>query len=406
MIALHSNRQRHSPARPTAARRGMIALVAVISLVVVMGAVAVAVDHLWLSTAEVELRTAAEAAALAAAAEIVGDSLLEEVMHWPDLLEAARQRAADVAAENLVAGEPLRLDTHVDADIVFGRLVFDQEALRTRFVRTGTAPTSVVVTGRRLRSRNNPVALFLSGVEGTADVVSSAEATWDDHLLGIRPLDDVPVPALPLAILARDPSGTRSDTWEKQIAQRAGGDRYSFDRSSGRVVEKPDGIPEILLRSKLPDGETSAANLVLIDAGNGLRPDRLCEQIARGLSAEELIEFDGEILPVRGAIRCASSAAFPGTAIEALQREIGRCRIIFLYEQHEPAGRAGYGRVACAGLAAGRVMRIERTGPHACEIVFQPGVLSTRTAVLATERGDARDDVPANQYIYKVQLTQ
>ncbi|MEX0716295.1 MAG: hypothetical protein WD066_06910 [Planctomycetaceae bacterium] len=386
----------------------MIALIVAISLVVVMGTVALALDRLWLDSADVELRTASEAAALAAAAAILDDSLLETEVRWPERLEAARRRAADVAAENLVAGTPLALDTAIEGDVVFGRLVFDEAELRTRFVQADHAPTTVVVTGRRMRSRNNPVGLFLSGASGVgeADVVASAEATWDDHVLGVRALENVPVPALPLAILARDPAGARDDTWEKRIAQRGGGDRFSFDPATGQVVEQPDGIPEIILRTKTSDGDADEANVVLIDVGSGLRSDRLAEQIARGLAAEHLAGFGGELLPIKRPIRMASSSAFPESALDALGMEIGRRRIGLLYENHESSGSMGYGRVDCVGLVAGRIMALERAGAYACEIVFQPGVMSTRTAVLATEHGDAREDVPANQYVYKVRLTQ
>jgi hypothetical protein len=89
----------------------------VVALVVTLCAVALVLDRLWLDAATAELRTASDAAAMAAAGELIHDDLLKETYDSTERIEAARQRAKDVAGQNLVAGEPVELDASPDGDV-------------------------------------------------------------------------------------------------------------------------------------------------------------------------------------------------------------------------------------------------------------------------------------------------
>ena len=136
-------------------RRGMLTPMIAFALVVVMAAVALLLDRLWLDAAAVELVTCAEASALAAAGELANDDLLQTHFDSKRRITAARRAAVDVAYQNRVCGSPVTLDSSASGDVRFGRLVLDPETGETRFLETIHDPTSVMVTGRKTKSRNN-----------------------------------------------------------------------------------------------------------------------------------------------------------------------------------------------------------------------------------------------------------
>ncbi len=106
-------------------RRGFTTPAVAIALLVVMAGLALVLDRLWLDTADLELTTAAEAAALAAASELANDDLLK-LNAVPELrFERARAAAAWIASQNLVAGSPVVLNTDPEGYIRLGRLLLD-----------------------------------------------------------------------------------------------------------------------------------------------------------------------------------------------------------------------------------------------------------------------------------------
>jgi hypothetical protein len=80
--------------------------------------------------------------------------------------------------------------------------------------------------------------------------------------------------------------------------------------------------------------------------------------------------------------------------------------VCLLYESFSVSSSSGWGNLNCCGLVAGRILQISRGSGETREIVFQPGVLVTRTAVLAFAPGTAPAGSATNPYIYKLALTQ
>jgi hypothetical protein len=389
-------------------RRGLLTPVIAIALLVVMAGVALVLDRLWIESAMAELTTCAEASALAAAGELACDDLLRQEPDFELCLKRGRARAYDIAARNLVAGKPVFLDASLQGDIRFGRIVRNAESGRLRFLETKNNPLCVLVTAHRTRSRNNPVALLCRAVthQPAADAVERAEASIDNRVLGLRPYTGVRVPALPLAILDADPSTNRSDTWNEQIERRAGGDRYAFDPTTGRVSQEADGIPEIVLKSMKLKGNASEANVLLANLGTNLRSARLTRQIERGWSSSDLSEFGGALMLDGETPVLTIGALIAREQVHTLETMVGRCRICLLYRDHEATGHAGFGRARCVGFIAGRIMSIRALEQEACEIVFQPAVVTTRTAVLSANFPDTTDSNEIrNRYVYKLHLT-
>ena len=99
-------------------------------------------------------------------------------------------------------------------------------------------------------------------------------------------------------------------------------------------------------------------------------------------------------------------AAFGSDVASLLRPTIGWPRIILLYSKHTPTNGAGLGTVRTVEPAAGRVMDVRTNDDGTTRILFQPTVVTTRTAVLSTEHdSDAVRLLTPNKYIYKLQLT-
>lgn len=163
--------------------------------------------------------------------------------------------------------------------------------------------------------------------------------------------------------------------------------------------------------SCIPPGLTQpldAANTLLIDIGSGLHHYELARQIRTGLDVADLVDFGGELRIDQGPYRLECDAQFTD-AIEPLAEMIGRRRIAFLYVDPVTGETDSLGELTVTRLVAIRVMDIRAGEDGSFEIVAQPCVMTTRTALL-TDPGAPWDGTPeerasANPYIFKLQLT-
>lgn len=383
-------------------------------ILVVCVAAALVFDRLWLDAARVELTVSAEAAALAAAGRLAHDDRLRTDADGEALIEIARLTAADIAADNRVAGHPVQLDPSTDGDIRFGVVTEEPTTGEPIFIETNHNPTSVIVKAQAVRSRGNGVALFFRQLTGvhTGNVISYAEATIDNRVVGFRSVLNAKVPAFPLGILESDTINSREDTWQRQIVEQQGQDQFGYDDTTHAVFNGPDGIREIVLtyeprssnvstQSSESEATQSSPNFQVIDLGNGLFEEACRRQVLEGLSVDDLANLGGDFvlngspLPIDGA-----DNMFPYLLNEFTQM-IGHKRICVLYQDDSVSNQSGIGRLQATQLVAGRILAINGDENTRTEIVFQPTVVSTRTAIV-----DA--SIPqdlANPYIFKLNLT-
>ncbi|MDA0285078.1 MAG: hypothetical protein O3B13_18620 [Planctomycetota bacterium] len=440
-------RQRQTNRVQNSKRRGSMALAAMMSLLVIVGGVAVALDRLWLDSAQTELEAAVEAAALRGGQFLACDDLLRPESDIAARLERAREAAGDIASKNLIAGNPVELDITPEGDIRFGRLVHRGRTGDDVFLETNDRPTSVVVRAVHSRARNNPVAMFLKSVIGNkeADVAALSEATIDNQVVGLQPLADVPVPVLPIAILRGgsggdrrgedgprgegrrhgngdandrgDDEGNLSESWTSQIDDREGGDQYRFDELTGQITEEPDGIPEIRVRSAVRRGNPKQANVHLFVVNQSSSLQQLVSQVRSGWSESDMPGHLSTMRLDEGSHEFETVNGINGSMPQVLRELIGECRILFLYDRFLPAGRSGAGRIQIEQAVAGRILSVTELDDECCELIIQPGVLTTRTALLASESGSSTTGSStqsgvvgaprqlANRYIYKLQIT-
>ncbi len=383
-------------------RAGLITPAVAFALIVVMLCLALVLDRLWLDAAVVELTTCAEAAALASARELACDDTLRSECDPETRVATAREAAARIAAANLVAGTQVQLDSEQGGDIRVGRLSVDSETGQTTFLETVYDPTTTVVTVQRSREYGNPIALYLCGLTGqwAGDAASRAEASIDNHVIGIRPLADSTAPMIPLAILNDAPADSEVTGWQTQIVDGQGTDEFGFDETTNQIMTEPDGIREIVLKSMKYRDDPEKSNVRIVDFSSNMREQPVAQQVMRGCSREDLRAFGGELVMGEDPLLMNCGGIIAGQIVQSCQDIVGQRRICLLYQNSDVNESTGFGNLSCIDLVVVRIMSVRQHERDGCEIVLQPSVMATRSAIL----GDKQTET--NPYLYKLHLTQ
>jgi len=149
-------------------RRGAAAVYVVVCLPLMVGVAALAIDVGMVYNARAELQRTADAAALAAAAEL-GD------YSEGDPLVNARSKAAELALLNPVTGSGVAID---ESDVVFGRAYVGTGTGKYVFEESAYYPNAVRVQVRRTSgSPSGPVETCMARLFGVDSVDVSAQAT-------------------------------------------------------------------------------------------------------------------------------------------------------------------------------------------------------------------------------------
>lgn len=145
-------------------RQGAMLVLIAVLLPVLLFLVAMSVDVGYMQLVRTELRASTDAATRAA-----GESLSRT-----QSIDQARQAAKDLAATNLVAGEPLVLE---DSDIVFGRSTL-QPGGEWKFTPDATPINAVRVNSRRTRdSKSGSVPLLFGRLLGVSQFEPTQSAS-------------------------------------------------------------------------------------------------------------------------------------------------------------------------------------------------------------------------------------
>lgn len=365
------------------------------TLILVLGlSVALVLDRLWIDAAQVELRTGAEAAALAAAGELCNDTKLLGHSTTKNRMANGRNTARFIASQNRVAGQILQLNDAPDGDIHFGKLLHDETANQRRFVETPYEPNCVAVFARCTKRRGNPIALLFRDLTGqnSGNVSDTAEAIVDNRVIGLEAFHGLNIPALPLAI--------------KQSAQSITQDELGYDHEQSRVIFSADGLPEFKILSTEPKGSPTDCDLFWVDLGTGLSTSGIVDQIYDGISVEDLVGWNGQLRFDEMPQQFFGSGAVPSEIRESLQNIMGQKRICFVYSEAAVNTANGTVMVTCIQPTAVRILDIYTIENGRTEIIFQPCVITTKTAITHPSpiwTGDGNEY--QNSCIYKISLS-
>jgi hypothetical protein len=283
---------RQGSMRQRKGRQAAASIWALVTLTTMLVALAVAVNAAWLGTATQEMRTAADAAGLAAADELVDDAWLQTGQPGvAALLQAARNRAVEYAALNRVLGTPQLLDISDpdEGDVRFGATVAgDPSTFTLANLSNPTALTlqdvnTTAVLTRRVRSRGTGIPMLFGGLlaRGQLDMIVTSLTYLDRDVYGFRARTARPIPLVPLGIL--------SSSWDNDILNRNGPDAFGVAPGGG-VVNSPDGIPELVLELQLQlMGVAASSTVALLTIGTGDRDT----QISGGVTESDLMATQG-----------------------------------------------------------------------------------------------------------------
>ena len=258
---------------------------------------------------------------------------------------------------------------------------------------------SLLVRAQSTANRSQALSLWASRMFGFADVdmIVEARATVDQHVVGFRPVGHVTVPMVPMMIQPMD------NSVQAQAAGHAPGqgnprDQFSVDPKTGHVKAGRDGLDEMTIRLGQPSsaGSHGSAENVgqIVWFGRQASSHDVARQIRQGLSRDDLDLVGGAIVH-QGIARQATAMAEPSAASlaelhRALCDILGKKRIW-------PVGDLQTGSIA--GFTAGCIVVCKKTETGTLELVLQPCVLHTCTALV--QAGE-----PRNPRIGKIILTQ
>ena len=398
-------------------RRGAVALMTIVLMLTMMAILGLVVEMSLLYHVEIQLHCAADAAALAGAAELIDEDVLypNRPANQRDDMARARQMALAYAASNHVAGAALICDANENndpgGDLVFGWLENPANRRAAMVLSDGEQPCNTLqVIAQRTRGRGNPVHLWFTSILGfaEADARCLSRATVDQRVYGFRPTPESNVPMAPLTVRG---SGT-TDSWTAQAtaSPMAGvNDRFWVDDRTNEVRDGSDGIPEIVLRFPFVSihdaGQPAAspaepnAGLLVISAG-AWSPAVAELQLREGLGPDDLTSFDGEFaLDESGRLAVAGARQLDKRLALAIAEIRGSKRVWPLYRNRHHREEAEIFELT--GFAAGRVVDV-RVEPDGAVVVFvQASVLITPTALVRPlAEGEVR-----NPWIGKLSLT-
>jgi Flp pilus assembly protein TadG len=432
-------------------RRGAVSVWLLVCAPVVLLVFALSIRVTSKRQDQVELQNASDAAALAAAAALVDDSLLrEDLKSQIQVLARARGAALRLAELNHVAAKPLMLDPNwvnrSDGQVLLGTL----DNPFTRVFDDLLDPTPNLyqphLNAARIAGRHHGVA-------------ASATAFVDRDVLGFRITGSIAlsgqfvpsIPVMPLALLSHPvaPSDNcptswlkaRHDSWESQIMARKGADDWTAVGPSGGVGLGPDGIPEMTVVVSRP-GIDALDNGQLVAVGPDAM-DGALRQFQTGMTASDLMDRDARLLlddaaneqEPRNELFLPTLSLQSGnldSLADALGNIVGERRVWMLYSGTSKPGTDD--RLRIVGFVAARVVDVrmrrqtdEKNGELANEplqdirrrfdqviVTLQPSMLITSTAVTLPREIDELSPVRRNwgprtlfnPYVCKVRLTE
>jgi hypothetical protein len=363
------------PKRCSAQQRGNVVVLVAISMTLLIGFAALAIDLGQLYVARAELQRAADAAALAGASAYFSDAgLAQDTTELSYMIDLRAQAAA-------LANPTHHAETILDlSDIVIGAYDFDYPdgdldtsgSLRFNAVQ--------VTTRRTTDSAGGPIALFFGGLIGVeqGNVVATATAVADDRFRGLWLNDPDDPPLIPFTISI--------DLYDDMVAN--GDDNYSYD---GAVYETGDGIPEVRLFPwrhfpgdpadpwddvyELDDaGEGNFGILEFTGTGAHATSDRILSGItAAELQAEigtsELTFYDDTGNPTT--YQMSGAPGIQAGTTDALEQRIGDVVGYFVHDQITGSGTNVEYRIV--GVRVGRIMSLYLYGnPTKRHLSVQP----------------------------------
>lgn len=355
-------------------RRGAVVAYVAISLVVVIGIAALAVDMGMLYSSQAEVQRTADASALATAWGMLDEKRLRGASSQDAVFDDAQDLAIDLASRNPVLG--------VDSIVGVG----DVELGRYDWLLPGTLTTGgdlnlfngAQVTVSRDDAHGGSIALFFARALGheSKDLEARALAAFRDDIKGFKITENSGNPLLlPFAL--------HVNSWNNLLnGSVTSGDSYSYDPETGTVSSGADGVKELNLYPGAGSGQLPPGNFGTVDIGssNNSTAD-ITRQIRYGVNESDLSYFGGSLeFGPSGTLILEGDTGLSAAVKDDLEAIKGEARIIPLFNAVSgPGNNAKYTIVKFAGI---RIVYVKLTGAMSGKkVLIQPALAVDKTAI-------------------------
>lgn len=354
--------------RRAADRRGSILVLTAIMMIAMMGLLAVAVDIGYLQTARTQLQQSADAAALAAAAELIDNEALGGNRGLTDEIQSARDYARQFASLNRVCTTAPDVNANdgndPGGDVVVGYLADPSDRTQQMNYDNPNRYNAVQVRVRRTASQNGEVPFYFARAFGLNSIATqcSATAAMLNNFAGFKiPADQSNLGILPFAL--------DKQTWDGMLAG-GGSDDWHWDEGNDHLTSGGDGVREVNL---FPQGTGSPGNRGTVDIGpsNNSTSD-IARQITSGVSPSDMAAIGGELrFNSNGELFLNGDTGISAGVKDELASIIGQPRIIPIFrEVHGPGNNAQYTIVKFVGI---RILDVKLTGSASSKrVIIQP----------------------------------
>jgi Flp pilus assembly protein TadG len=368
--------------RLTARRRGNVVVMTALLMVGLVAFLALAVDVGYLYSVRAELQRSADAAAIAAAWELIDKDGAAGTQTATSLSSAATSKASQFASLNTVGSCSPALASN---DVVVGYMANPSNPNDPLIATpSGLLPNAVQVRVQRTSAQNGQVPLFFAKALGNEQVALEAQATAAlvSTFIGFEaPADGTNLSILPFAL--------DEDTWDGLTTY--GTDSWAYNPETKAVTAGCDGIKEVNL---YPQGTGCPGNRGTIDVGgsNNSTAD-IARQILQGVSESDLSYHGGELqFGADGILHLNGDTGISAGVKDELASIIGKPRIIPIFRSVVgPGNNADYSIVKWVGV---RVLDVKLTGSMTSKrVMIQP-------CNVVAKGGIYQQGATGSQYIY------
>jgi Flp pilus assembly protein TadG len=363
-------------------RRGAATVYVAISMVVVLGMAALAVDVGMLYVARGELQRTADSSALAACWGLLDEDRIRGGSYATEALDRARDNGIAVAAANPVLSVDPVLDRNnanaPDGDLVLGYIEHPEDREWPMTYSDPATFNSVRVLVRRDDTRNGSISLYFARVFGhfTSDGRAIATATARDGISGYRvTARSGNAQLLPIAL--------HVNAWNNLLnGSVTTGDQYAYSSESGAVTTGTDGVQELNLYPGSGVGQLPPGNFGTVDIGseNNSAAD-LSRQVRYGVNESDLSYFGGTLsLGDDGYIMLNGDTGLTAAIKDDLQAIIGQPRAIPIFSHVSGNGNNSY--FCVTGFVGIRIMYVKLTGAMSQKkVIIQPAICVDGAAI-------------------------
>lgn len=370
---------------PMRRRRGASLMLTAVLLPVLLALVTIAIDTAVLAVARAQLKTVADAAALAGAFQLADEARVQGQTNLTTEITNAQTRARIVAQANLVLGQQAVMNANpgnvLSGDLVIGAVNPLSNIWSAPPLSDPLTTNAVMASATRDANHGSIVPTFFGrylGFTGSQLTMQSTAMVQNYTISGFKTINNGNVNLLPIVL--------DSTTYNKMLTNNPllVTDQFNYNEATNQVLPGPDGVYE----SKLfPVISGSPGNWGTVNIGvSSNSTSTLSDQIQYGITPAQMATYPNSTISLSTSTSPASITfgGDPGISAgiqDALTSIIGKAVTIPIYDQVAGDGNNTTYRVI--GFAAVRVLSVNFQGDPKFVIV-QPALLNDASVIPGT----------------------